>query len=99
MTEVEDKILSAYGDGWFDGFLAAKDIEETDENLCDYNQNNIIYMSELAEEKCLFGVRGSKKSEQIALIKTLISTIERENISQEAKTLLLSVKATLPKKS
>jgi len=45
-----DKLISAYGDGWFDGFLAAKKLAEK-RDLDDYGNDVIMEMSEHAESE------------------------------------------------
>ncbi|WP_447077695.1 hypothetical protein [Shewanella algae] len=44
-------LISAYGDGWYDGFIAAKELAKK-EDLDDYNEKDIMRMSEHAESKC-----------------------------------------------
>ncbi|GLR71634.1 hypothetical protein [Agaribacter marinus] len=47
-----DELISAYGDGWYDGFLAAKKIAESDnEDIFDYKEDHILSMSEHAESE------------------------------------------------
>jgi len=48
-------IVSSYGDGWYDGFIKAKEINQhSDYNEigdCDYNGSVILRMSEYAESE------------------------------------------------
>jgi len=48
-------IVSTYGDGWYDGFIKAKEINQhSDYNEigdCDYNDSDILRMSEYAESQ------------------------------------------------
>jgi hypothetical protein len=46
----KDKLVSAYGDGWYDGFLAAKQLAEK-RDLDDYDNDVIMAMSEHAESE------------------------------------------------
>ena len=45
-----DALLSSYGDAWYDGFLAAKDLADS---LGEYTESNILNMSEHAESEYL----------------------------------------------
>jgi hypothetical protein len=44
----KDKILSAYGDGWYSGFLEAQKLSR-EEDISDYSDHQILTMSEQAE--------------------------------------------------
>ncbi|POC08161.1 hypothetical protein CRN61_17680 [Vibrio vulnificus] len=49
---VINNLQSNYGDNWYDGFMAAKEISKT-QDLDDYNDANILSMSEHAENDWL----------------------------------------------
>ncbi|MGR5368426.1 hypothetical protein [Photobacterium damselae] len=56
VSKLKTELTSSYGDGYFDGFKAAQDIQENDKlmDLSDYNDDTILAMSESAEESSLF---------------------------------------------
>lgn len=52
IEQIKDHILVAYGDGWFDGFLKAKNYtEENTEDICELSESSIIELSEDAEQQ------------------------------------------------
>lgn len=48
---MEDNNSSSYGDGWYSGFLDAKSKYENGEDLCDYNTETLLMLSEAAEDE------------------------------------------------
>ena len=64
MKTDKERLLSAYGDGWYDGFLAAQKIaekiHEDNYEILNINVNTILLMSEDAEEKVQTGVLRSR---------------------------------------
>ncbi len=52
IEQIQDDLDSAYGDGWYDGFLAAKKISTNDESfesIDDYSSDDVLHLSEHAE--------------------------------------------------
>ncbi|WP_259578067.1 hypothetical protein [Shewanella baltica] len=45
-------LLSAYGDGWYDGFLAAQREVRRSGDLDGYEDDDVLELSEVAEEEC-----------------------------------------------
>ena len=62
MTEEQRlKLSSAYGDGWFDGFLAAKKLDEDkDFYLEDVEEGEVLKLSEHAEAEIEFSINKGK---------------------------------------
>ncbi|AUR90147.1 hypothetical protein NVP1138O_24 [Vibrio phage 1.138.O._10N.261.48.A1] len=55
LQEKIDKLLSDYGDNWFDGFMAARDLVKSNPSACieEYSDHSVLEMSEVAEEDYL----------------------------------------------
>ncbi|WP_179024677.1 hypothetical protein [Shewanella sp. Scap07] len=52
----KDDLLSAYGDGWYDGFLAATKFAKTKyDDLVEITTDDVLRMSEDAESNCQLG--------------------------------------------
>lgn len=55
MSNDELELLSAYGDGWYNGFLRAQEIAVNNEPmdfLDDYSKDDVLHLSEHAEMEC-----------------------------------------------
>lgn len=55
LQEKIDKLLSDYGDNWYDGFIAARDLVRDNPNECldEYSDHSVLEMSEVAESDYL----------------------------------------------
>ena len=55
LQEKIDKLLSDYGDNWYDGFMAARDLVRDNPNACleEYSSHSVLEMSEVAESDYL----------------------------------------------
>ncbi len=62
MTDAQIDQVSAYGDGWYDGFLAAKKLLEEGEHIEDYSESDVMRLSEQAESESQLA-KGSKPEE------------------------------------
>ena len=56
MSEQQEiELISAFGDGWYDGFLAAQkeqhELLENEDGYIDYNDSEVLQMSEHAESQ------------------------------------------------
>lgn len=51
MALSDDEKSQIYGDGWYDGFLAAKALAEKGEDLTDYTSDDVMRLSENAEDE------------------------------------------------
>ena len=76
---------SAFGDGYYDGFKAAQDIVNKEEDLLDYNEDTVLMMSEHAEAKAQLPQRKGTKKQQndklLGLVNYIVENLEK-NIEQ-----------------
>ncbi len=47
----EGMLTELYGDAWYDGFMAAKTLAEKGEDLADYTSDDVMHLSENAEDE------------------------------------------------
>ncbi|WP_305817528.1 hypothetical protein [Photobacterium leiognathi] len=73
--DFNDKLSSAFGDGWFDGFLAAKQLVIQGEDIEDYCEDTVLELSECAELENKLSTRKRKRTERIEQLEKLLNDL------------------------
>lgn len=73
--ELEEQLNSAFGDGWYEGFLKAKYLSEKGEDLDDYDA---LSMSEDEEQIAKVGVRNKELLSRIDKLEASLLTVRAE---------------------
>lgn len=73
--ELEDELLSAFGDGWYEGFLKAKSLSDKGEELDEYDP---LLMSEDEEQIAKVGVRNKELLSRIKKLEANLLTVRAE---------------------
>lgn len=73
--DFNDKLLSAFGDGWYDGFLAAKELVIQGEDIEDYCKDTVLELSERAELESKLSVRKRERTERIGQLEKLLNDL------------------------
>lgn len=73
--ELEGELLSAFGDGWYEGFLKAKYLSEKGEDLDEYDP---LLMSEDEELIAKVGVRNKELLSRINKLEANLRTVRAE---------------------
>lgn len=90
LNNLSQDFRSAFGDGYYDGFKAAQEIVNKEEDLLDYNEDTVLMMSEHAEAKAQLPQRkGTKKQQNDKLLELIDYIVENLEDDEEKNSYLI----------